>query len=517
MGDAFAWAAGPAIACGAVLSLSVEHGLKPRPVAFWRRPRAALALHAGLWLLLVSVVLLVVWRPIFAVMTVLAGQLFLVLVSNAKYHALREPFIFQDFEYFSDALRHPRLYLPFLGAGRAVVAASGVCAAVSGGLLLERVVLVDVSSEAFLVGCGVFIASGGWLIAWGRSRLPPPTLDAEHDVRTLGLVAALWSYGEAELRPCSPIATRSPYRFPADSSQVSRPTATLVVVQSESFFDPRPLYCGIRPTVLSAVDALRTRAVCHGPLTVAAWGANTVRTEFAFLSGLAAESLGVHRFNPYRRIARHDVVTLASVLRRHGYRTLCVHPYAASFYARDRVYGHLGFDEFVDLRSFSTAARCGPYVADWEVAKYVRGRLEQASSQPLFVFVITMENHGPLHLENVTAEDVERFYSTPPPIGCDDLTIYLRHLANADRMADSLRQTLASLPGPSYLCWYGDHVPIMPETYRLLGTPDGRTDYFIWRTDGEPGSGECQGKRVEELGPLLWQLLSRAETDHRSA
>ncbi len=69
-------------------------------------------------LVLLSCLLLVLQRPNFAAAALLAGLLFVVLVSNAKSHTLREPFIFQDFEYFRDALRHPRLYMPFLGAGR---------------------------------------------------------------------------------------------------------------------------------------------------------------------------------------------------------------------------------------------------------------------------------------------------------------------------------------------------------------------------------------------------------------
>ena len=283
--------------------------------------------------------------------------------------------------------------------------------------------------------------------------------------------------------------------------------ATLVVVQSESFFDPRRLFSGIRRDVLSEFDSLRSGAICHGQLQVAAWGANTVRTEFAFLSGLAAEALGVHRFNPYRRLARQGVATLATFLRHHGYRTICVHPYAGSFYARHEVFPQLGFDEFIDIRAFTGAVREGPYVSDLAVAEKVAALLQTAAGQPLFVFVITMENHGPLHLERVAPGDEERFYSAVPSAGCEELTIYLRHLANADRMAGRLRAALEELPDPAYLCWFGDHVPIMPGVYRALGVPDGRTDYLIWCNGGFPGAPVPRELRVEQLGGLILQRM----------
>jgi hypothetical protein len=99
-----------------------------------------------------------------------------------------------------------------------------------------------------------------------------------------------------------------------------------VLVQSESFFDVRRLYPGVRPALLSRFDALRRQALKHGLLLVSAWGANTIRTEFAVLSGIGDDALGVHRFNPYRRFARRDILTLPHHLRALGYETVCIHP-----------------------------------------------------------------------------------------------------------------------------------------------------------------------------------------------
>ena len=128
-----------------------------------------------------------------------------------------------------------------------------------------------------------------------------------------------------------------------------------------------------------------------------------MRTEFSFLSGLASETLGIDRFNPYRRLARRPLITLVGHLRGLGYRTVCVHPYLSSFYARDEVFPLLGFDELVDVRSFSHGDRFGPYVSDAAVAATITRRVDQ-SDRPIFVFAITMENHGPLHLESVGQE-----------------------------------------------------------------------------------------------------------------
>jgi hypothetical protein len=494
-----------ALACalGFVLSLLLERLLQPGTRPFWQRPLAATLLHLGVWLAVFSFEIAVFQRPWFAAAAVSSFMLLLVLVNNAKFHSLREPFVFQDFEYFSDAIKHPRLYLPFLGWGRALLAALAFGVAIYAGMALEPTLSSRLGGGAFILMLLGLLALAGLLIVLGARQLPPVTFDPAADLHALGLMASLWQYGRAERHPHAlpPTSGFKPPVLPA----TERPH--LVVVQSESFFDVRRLFDGIRPAVLQAFDTIQSEAYCHGQIDVPAWGANTVRSEFAFLSGLDGAALGVHRFNPYRKLARQGVPTLASFLRLQGYRTVCVHPYPASFYARDTVYPLLGFDEFIDIRAFDTAAKTGPYVGDVALAEAVCKVLQADSAQPVFVFVITMENHGPLHLESVQADDVARLYSTPPPQGCEDLTIYLRHLANADSMIRRLRQAIDALPGKGVLCWYGDHVPILPKVYAALGTPAGQTDYFVWSKGGVAAPLAAENLKIETLACRVLQQM----------
>ena len=94
-------------------------------------------------------------------------------------------------------------------------------------------------------------------------------------------------------------------------------------------------------------------------------------------------------------------------------------------------------------------------------------------------------------------------YQTPPPAGCTDLTIYLRHLRNADRMLKALRTHLDDSARPGCLCWYGDHVPIMPQVYAALGAPDGRTHYCLWRSDQRRRDADAAEIGVEDLALQL--------------
>ncbi len=489
-----------ALAAGAALSFLVERLLQPVPVVLGR-PWRSVAAHLGLWTLAFCFELTFFQRPYFATLLALATMLFLVLVNNAKVRALREPFVFHDLEYFTDALRHPRLYLPYLGIVRSLALAAVFAMVLYLGCTFEPWLPGRIGFAQFGIGLGLLATAGAGLLRLGTPRRLPSSFDPTEDLRRHGLLGCLWLYALAERAKADvPQTFRFSVAIPAPAS--GNPP-DVVAVQSESFFDARRMFSGIRPEVLREFDVLRSCSVCQGQVEVPAWGANTARTEFAFLSASRPESLGVHRFNPYRKLARQGVPTLAGFLKRLGYRTVCVHPYPASFYSRDKAYPLLGFDEFIDIRSFDGADKAGPYVSDVALAERVCGMLGNSSSRPVFVFIITMENHGPLHLERVAPGDVARLYSRPPPAGFDDLTVYLKHLGNADRMIGMLRERLEQSAHDAWLCWYGDHVPILAGVYKATGFTDGRTDYFIWGKGRTPAPAPPRNLKVEDLAILF--------------
>lgn len=511
----------PPYLIGLVLSFAVEALLTPRPVAPFRRPMAAVGVHVGVWTLAFALELMLFRRPYFAVANVLAIELLIVLVSNAKYQALKEPFVYPDFEYFLDAVKHPRLYLPFFGIWRGLLAGGGYSLALWAGLVLEDSVtagagiwlisFVELPQEHMLYPTAplvpffvslVILGGGGALAARVLVSRLTPKFEVVADVSELGLLGALTAYRREERQSFTKILNDAPFSRTSPNvpeSAEERIPADLVVVQSESFFDARRQYSSLKQQLLENFDQLRAESAQYGRLWTSAWGANTVRSEFSFLSGMKGESLGVHQYNPYRRLAAQGFPTLASYLRSRGYRTVCVHPYHSGFYSRDKVLPKLGFDEFISLNCFHNAECVGPYVSDRAVGDKILELLQQENSRPIYIHAITMENHGPLHWESVAAEDESQISNEMLPPGCKDLVAYARHLRNADSMFGNLKKQLSSRKKPSSLCIFGDHVPIMPGVYEALGPPDGATDYLIWDSRGSRHSQNLD-RHVAEIG-----------------
>lgn len=482
---------------GLLSSLLVEALLSPRPRPFWLRGIAANSVHLGSWLLLFGVFLLILQRPWFAVVFILSLQLVVVQSSNTKSQTLNEPFICHDFEYFWDAILHPRLYVPFFGVGLAIAASSAGAVAIGSFVYFESSLVGLLGGTTFML-TGASIAVSGALLIWlGWRKLAPPTLAPITDLDQLGLFASLWAYGIALMRSSPLTPEASPFYTATQGKMHDQPGANLpnvVLVQSESFFDPRPWCSDIAPNLLAHFDATREQAIQHGKLSVPAWGANTVRTECAVLTGVAPSTWGARQFNPYRSLSRHPLPSVASAFKAQGYQTVCIHPYPASFYMRDSVMPQLGFDQFIDISEFDSQDKHGQYIGDHAVARKVAQLLSDDNdnvndnNRPLFIFVITMENHGPLHLE---APDQTRMAATLPhatwPLAAHlrDLAVYLHHLAEADQMLASVKTALTDAQRPGLLGWYGDHVPILPAAYTHYSPPAGTTPYLLWSTQAQ--------------------------------
>jgi len=127
-------------------------------------------------------------------------------------------------------------------------------------------------------------------------------------------------------------------------------------------------------------------------------------------------------------------------------------------------------------------------------------QLEQSIEQPQLLFAITMENHGPLHLEKACPTEENVLYLPSKEQVIDELNIYLRHLSNANQMLGRLQAYLAQRQRKTLLCFYGDHVPSMGNVYQALGVNPSLSDYVLW-ANYEATGGHWLARKVQSLTP----------------
>jgi hypothetical protein len=460
------------------------------------RSPAALLLDASLPLLVYLTLLMATVRPIFSGAATLALAGGFAFSDRRKRQILNEPIVVSDVFLAFDVFRHPSLALPFPDTARVLGGAAAAIGAFVALFAFEPPAWSwspwPLVSLIGLLVIGIWALAGPLNAAAGRAlRRLRPNGDPVRDGAHFGPLATLLIYGiVARAERATRRMPTAPHINGVSKANHASARGPVVVVQCESFFDVRRIHPSVHKDLLPNLDRCRNTGVQWGRLAVPCWGANTVRTEFAVLTSLSEAAIGFDKFNPYQGFARAPVASLAWQMREEGYRTVCVHPFDRRFYGRDRVMSNLGFDEFVGDEAFEGAQRVGSYVADVEVARFA-ARLLKERDPNLFVFIVTIENHGPWPPNGVDhpdeAADLWRGLVVPE----DERGAFkgfVQGVRNADAMLGMLAGALDSSAPSGLLAMYGDHLPSFPKTFQRLGFHDGRSDYLLWRAGDGHGA-----------------------------
>ncbi|WP_424682846.1 LTA synthase family protein [Frateuria sp. YIM B11624] len=247
----------------------------------------------------------------------------------------------------------------------------------------------------------------------------------------------------------------------------------IVVVQSESFFDPGIMRGYENNRFTPNLHRLEKHAA-SGPLHVPTFGGGTIRTEFEVLTGLSLRYFDELQF-PYLTLEQKVVPSVVRTLRAHGYATTAIHGNDPAFWNRAAAFRKIGFDRFVSQSAFpKNAPNDGKYMADSAMTDEIMRQLKD-SGPPQFLFAISIEAHGPYDVPpaNLAARDA---IPVPPGIAGRDkveLQTYLYHAEHADAELGRLAKLLAQRDRPTLLLFYGDHLPALTNSFNATGFVDG--------------------------------------------
>ncbi len=321
-----------------------------------------------------------------------------------------------------------------------------------------------------------------WLEPWSASST------ATHSGLVSSLMIYHLQYGKHDRKP-DPAAAREligrndeALREELQAPATDGAQPDIVVVQSESFFDPRILNGYQHSDLTPNLDRLARHGI-SGALHVPTFGGGTIRTEFEMLTGLSLRYFRNLQF-PYLQLNAKVVPSLVRTLRAHGYETVAIHGNDPSFWNRTSAFKAIGFDRFVSQSSFPQGApNDGQYMADSAMTDEILAQLKD-SGPPQFLFAISIEAHGPY--DTVPADPAARD-AVPVPEGISgkdrlELQNYLYHIGHADQELGRLADALAKRDRPTLLLFYGDHLPALTGVFQSAGFVNGG-DML-----GEPGT-----------------------------
>ena len=192
-----------------------------------------------------------------------------------------------------------------------------------------------------------------------------------------------------------------------------------------------------------------------GMLNVSVCGGNTANTEFEFLTGNTMAFLPQGSI-PYQQYITGEMQALPNYLQELGYQTIATHPYNSTGWERDKIYPLLGFSNSVFIGGYQTPEYVRQYVSDQScVDKIIDFYENKDQGKPLFVFNVTMQNHGGYEdaysnfTPNITVDGADNF----------SLNQYLSLIQLSDASLQQLISYFAGVDEKTVIVFFGDHQP----------------------------------------------------------
>ena len=259
----------------------------------------------------------------------------------------------------------------------------------------------------------------------------------------------------------------------------------IIVIMNEAFSDLRVVgNQGIKGDYMPFFDSLNNNVI-KGNLYVPVFASGTCNTEFEVLTGVSCACVpGV----PYQTYINQEINALPHLLREKGFSTIAFHPYYAGNWNRNLVYPRLGFDKYrTEVKDPEIIRWC---VSDKSDYKVLIEEYEKKDKKKLFLFNVTMQNHGGYESE---WDDFQSSVDLSEYGKYNEAEMYLSLVKGSDKALEYLVNYFKEVPEPTLICFFGDHQPgIEPDFYeKLYGKQESGlsnnekqqkyiTPFFIW-------------------------------------
>jgi len=249
---------------------------------------------------------------------------------------------------------------------------------------------------------------------------------------------------------------------PAVAASVPPEKPDIIVVMSESFWDPTTL-----PGVAITPDPIPTvRALRSGSVFSPEFGGMTANVEFEALTGFSNAFLPAGSI-PYQQYVRAPIPSMATFLKSEGYETRAIHPGTNWFWNRTPVYADFGFDSFKSEENMPPMQKRGPLASDAAMTDEIV-READATADPFFFFVVSLQNHGPY--EPHRYPDATTTVQAPTSQWArDSLQSYAQGAADADHGLQRLLDWAKQRQRPTVIAFFGDHLPPLGPVYVETG------------------------------------------------
>lgn len=299
-------------------------------------------------------------------------------------------------------------------------------------------------------------------------NVPAMQAPADYNAATMQGIAAKYTALAERIN-----ATRDPHALD---------NVNVVAVLSEAFSDPTR----VRGVSLAQDPIPFTRhLLAHttsGYMLAQLYGGGTANMEFETLTGMSLSQFQPQMNTPYQMLVpRYDQFPSAvGYFKEHGHEPIGIHPYMTSMYKRNEVYPILGFDKFIHDTTMQSARKLekSDFISDQSAFNEVEYQIRK-NTKPLFINLVTMQNHYPMAHEYAHPIHVTGVKGAAEA----EAGGYARGIAYTDAALKRFLTSLQHSDEKTIVVFYGDHLPaVWPDRiYKQNGDRRMKeTPFFIW-------------------------------------
>ena len=267
--------------------------------------------------------------------------------------------------------------------------------------------------------------------------------------------------------------------------EASEKTPNIIFVQLESFFDPTHVK-GITLSENPLPNYQKLISQCSsGYLSVPCFGAGTCNTEFEVQTGINIDDFGPGEY-PYRTIMKSKVCeSMAYDLKKLGYSTHAIHNNDGTFYDRNLVFSHLGYETFTSIEYMdgfeeTPMGWAKDYILTGEITKAL-----DSTAGTDYVFTISVQGHGDYPEEQVIEDPKIKVEGIENEALKNKWEYYVNQVYEMDKFAGDLVKAVEDRGEPTVIVFYGDHLPTMGlQAEDLKSRYLYNTNYVIWDNIG---------------------------------
>lgn len=306
------------------------------------------------------------------------------------------------------------------------------------------------------------------------------------------------------------------FQVSAPSPATSKPD--IFVILEESTFDPSLLEaCTNAPACKLPLFGQPSPREESGPLFVHTTAGGTWLSEFTFLTGFDWRVFGPAGAHAPINLAHRLRTALPKHLQALGYQTIAIYPVAGNFLNAREAYRQYGFEHFLAVEDLELSSDWR-HTRDGALFSKALDTVERLrDGRPIFVFLLTIRNHGP-HAETLA--------ELPPPVPLSVTTLpppladYLQRLEDSAEALNQLDKRWFDTLHPRVLAWFGDHQPLFASTARhahhYAGShftqrpDDNQLRYVTWysiRTNPAIRASTATSNKVSDIAYLAPRLL----------